>query len=958
MSSKIGIGIQAQFDASAVEAKINALGQKIAQANKTPFNPISNSTKADLDKVMRQFDQLKKVSSDLNKRLNATGQGGASFHDVDWSKLYPDAHSQTRQMRKAFEYVTGAQFQRPGGGGPRQPPQGSGFGGMAAGVAQAGLRAAGPAGGVAAGALGTGMASGAGAGLMGLMGGMLALGVGKLVSGVMEKVEQAENNAIAYDRLKRVLGDVSVSFGGLKSVIEGSAKNLSITFDEAGRLSTQFAKLGNLSGDKYKTIPDEMRNAVGLSRAFGLDPSQGVGVMGQMRGIGVTKDVQDSRRFALLIGETIGKSGAFAKADEVMDALSGYANQQTRASMGGANVSGYAGLFSALVGSGIPGMDPGGAAALISRVNSSLAAGGAKGEASQFFTHQVGAGMGLDPIQTQIMREGGAFATNDNSFGKDSVYSGYMGGNGPTGGQTFLSASLGRLRGQYGSNKGMLAQATANHMGIGIRQAMGLLSIDPNNMGEMERYAGDLTKLSGNGIGNLSKALYGSAGDRQSLASGYLGRTGSNAIKAEDAAAIRGAMGDDGKLREVLGKIAGQYDQERTQGSDIRDSKNALDNIKTSMADKLVPLTQEIRHGIMYMAGAKDGKSPREVMAEVMRMESKDKIAGIKGDFAGQERSAADESVAARKRHRDAIDDLRRNAGRMSPTELAEAQAKVARLWDESARKDEEVRLRILELQKKKAEALQKETEELEKSIEGLKKTNPVSDPETTGSITSTGAFARLDRTSYGGGGGGTVDIGTSGDDGGTYSGRADFDPLFIKYGQKHGVDPALLKAIATKESGLRPGIVSKPNANGTRDFGLMQHNSRYLASRGLTNDWSNPERSIEEAAKLLESNIQRGGSVREGVRMYNGSGARAEAYANDVMRRYRGTKISEGGSVGTPMPGGAGAGRGSGSSYDALRITADPIIVQHINDRGEQVMPSQTIQPRVGAPVPFGAGR
>jgi hypothetical protein len=48
----------------------------------------------------------------------------------------------------------------------------------------------------------------------------------------------------------------------------------------------------------------------------------------------------------------------------------------------------------------------------------------------------------------------------------------------------------------------------------------------------------------------------------------------------------------------VLGQIAARYDQERTEGSDIRDSKNNLDNIKTSLADKLVPLTQAMREPI------------------------------------------------------------------------------------------------------------------------------------------------------------------------------------------------------------------------------------------------------------------------------------------------------------------------------------------------------------------------
>jgi hypothetical protein len=237
----------------------------------------------------------------------------------------------------------------------------------------------------------------------------------------MERLDQAEDNAVAMDRLKRILGDVGVSFQALESVVNAGAQNMRITYGEAEKLTSQFVKLGNVSGDQYQTMADELEVGVGLSRSFGLDPSQGMGALGQMRGLGVTKDTQESRRFALLIGETIGKAGAFAKADEVMDAIASFAATQTRQNMSAANVAGFAGQLAGMASSGIAGMDVQGAAGMLARINSTIAAGGAKGEASQFFTGLVGHRLGLDPIRTQILREGGAFATNDTMFGKDSA---------------------------------------------------------------------------------------------------------------------------------------------------------------------------------------------------------------------------------------------------------------------------------------------------------------------------------------------------------------------------------------------------------------------------------------------------------------------------------------------------------------------------------------------------------
>ena len=98
----IKITVSADLDLSGVQQKLNTLGQQIAQANKTQFAPVSKTSLQDLQRMVQQFEALKRVSGDLRKRINATGQGGAGFFDLDWNALYPDSHSRSRQMAKAF----------------------------------------------------------------------------------------------------------------------------------------------------------------------------------------------------------------------------------------------------------------------------------------------------------------------------------------------------------------------------------------------------------------------------------------------------------------------------------------------------------------------------------------------------------------------------------------------------------------------------------------------------------------------------------------------------------------------------------------------------------------------------------------------------------------------------------------------------------------------------------------
>jgi len=893
-----------------MRAALNSLGSVAAKAGGAKFRPIDELDIERVRRLKREFESLLRVSPGLRRRVAASGQQGVAFEQLDWERMIPDAGQRTKYARQVVGYMAPGSFGHAPVPPASQQPRSAGVAataGSALGqVAQAGLRgvsgATGGVGGVAANAIGGGMSMGFGAGLAGLLGGLGALAVGKLASAAVENLGKAEDNAVALDRLKRTLGDVNVSFGALKSAVDGTAEASRLTYAEAGKLGTAYARAGNLSGGELGELVGGVSTGVGLARSFGLDPEQGVGVLGRMRGLGVTRSDQDTRRFAMLIGETIGKSNAFAKADEVMEAIADYATLQTRSGMGAANVQGFAGMFSGLTAAGIPGLDPMGAASLLGRINASLAGGGAKGEASQFFSAQVGSRLGLDPLQLQVMREGGAFATNDEAFGPGSAAARY-GLAGPAGDTTFLSGSLEALRAAYGSNKGLLAQATANHFGINMRQAMALLSIDPQQMGEMGKYA-DVTKLSDTGIGNLSKTLYGSAEDRRGVADSLLRRTGAGALTADERDRLVEAMkADEATQKQVLAELVASRGQEETQGSIIRDQKALIDNIKTDIASKLIPLTEQMRAGILSLAGVGKGRTTEDVMRSVIEADSAGRVASIHGQYNPQREAIMDRRAALRSKVQ---------AGTATPDELREYAGSDAR---------------IKGVEEEKAAALDAEARRREQEIQAMRD-----------SI----AAQRLELPKG---------VGPAGTPAGVAGASNQYDTLFAKYGKQYGVDPRLLKAIAIKESGLNPDAVSPANKNGTRDHGLMQHNSRYLADRGLTEDWANPERSVEEAAKLLRRNIDAsGGDVRGGVRRYNGSGPAAEAYADDVMRRWGATPMPEDATraahVSRPDP--VSVGPLSGEMTLALDLTPEA--------RRLLQGPQAPMSTRFGSSRPFGA--
>lgn len=949
---------------------LNQLGQQIAQANRVQFNPISPSSITEMQKMQQQFETLLKLNGDLRNRIKQTGQQGTNFFQIDWNQLYPDMHSRNRQMQKIFQYVTGQQFgpalppppnpnqrqpTQPGqpgqSGQPGPAPAGPTPGGIAINTVQAGLNAAngvtGGVTGVASNALGMGMRSGFGAGLMGLFGGLMALGVGKLVGTAAEYQGQAEDKLVNYDRLKRILGDVGVSFAGLKSAVESASQNLRLKFGDTTQLATEYARLGNLgAGDTARLFMPggDLSTSVGMARAYGLDPSQTGGVFGTMRGLGITKSEQDTRRFAMLIGETIGKSNAFAKAGEVMDALANYASSQVRNNLGTVNTAGYAGMLSSMVGSGIPGLDPAGAGSLLARVNASLMAGGAKGEASQFFTAMLGSRMGLDPIQTQMMREGGAFATKSSTFGPGSIWGRFMGKTGPAGGQTMLQAQLGALRRSFGSNKGLLAQATANHLGINLAQAMALHLIKPNQMGEMQRYTDDITKMSASGIGNLSKALYGSADDRKTLIESLRARSGADALSKEDRASLD-ALGSKSpeEQRRILATLAAKYGQEATLGTDIRDSKNIMDNIKNLIGEKLIPLTQEIRHGIMYMAGH-DGKlTSSAILQKVMESDHNDKLGSINNDMLEKRKTINDDRVRLRAAIADLSDENLQERYRRDPAMIKKKLEERAKLEEQFAATEK----RLLELQEETARLIAQENERHKKALEDAKKNEL---EQTKADLTPPTPGSPPPATGGGRGGGGK-----SGDGAATYSTNDVFGRLLHQEsGGRHFNRRGEVKTSSAGAIGIAQ-VMPGTGPEAARLAGLQWDPVRFrndpAYNKALGEAYFN-EKMREfggDQRKALAAYNAGAGRVRRAIRRAANKGGDWLDYMPEETRNYVPAILNRK-SAGTKRP----RDQQNSSRGGEMRIRVDPLDVIHRNDRGEQIG-GQQLATRIGPSAPFG---
>jgi hypothetical protein len=282
--------------------------------------------------------------------------------------------------------------------------------------------AGGALGSIATGGVGGGMASGVGSMLGGglgfTLGGPIGAtfgsafggGIGAAVGG---GITGAENEATGVADLRRSLGGITIDFESLRLATRAASTGLGVTYSESLKLSREFT---HISGSTSTSgLANDVRNSGGFARSLGLDPSQGVNFFAQMR---MTKaDGGDTRKMSTTIAEAISRGGLGSKADELLMAVSNFASTAARQSIVAApNVTGFAGMMSAMGKAGMPGMDVMGAAGIVNKADSSFRGGG--DEATNNFklgAYQRAFGGNFSSLDMELIQSQGLFGSAHNA---------------------------------------------------------------------------------------------------------------------------------------------------------------------------------------------------------------------------------------------------------------------------------------------------------------------------------------------------------------------------------------------------------------------------------------------------------------------------------------------------------------------------------------------------------------
>lgn len=585
---------------------------------------------ADVRGVQKQVEQLGKTIEKVNR--------------VKWTPIdAPAIDRETRRVQESFKRIFGQNLQEvrdnytpppraaggrggAGGGGGRGGNRGfglfdtvgrqftSGVGGGFQSIGGYAARGAQEAGG--------GFFGGAAGFLRGGAIGAAAFGAYKLGSAVSEGIDTSKDRAQNADVLKRQMGDIGISFDRLKAYSDKLADGLGVNSNEFIKLESSLQKLSR-TVESPESLGAATALGVGISRSYGLDSGAGGNFLGGMRNI---DPKQNNRELALILADTIARSGMNARADEVMQAILSFTAATTRMSLSPGNVAAFGNAYGGLLSTHLPGMTPDTAQGLLMQANSGVMSMGAgAGEAGRAFMlsafNRHGA---MNPIQAQALAEGGLFGTRASVFGGGAI-SQFMGGtSGLAAGAGANVTNFDAIKQQLsrmGGSKWLQLEGAQRLFGVqSLSQAAALMNLNVgqgNGLVDLVHSNGlDINKISASGISRLG--AIGAAGTNTGQLSAIfedMKRSGTLSAGEIDSVS-KAEKGSPAQFRDALVQVAAMKDQAVDQGSQLRTQNAILDDIKINTGDKLLGPLIAMSDTIVAMSG----RGPQSSTAKVINL--------------------------------------------------------------------------------------------------------------------------------------------------------------------------------------------------------------------------------------------------------------------------------------------------------------------------------------------------
>jgi hypothetical protein len=694
--------------------------------------------------------------------------------------------------------------------------------------------------------------------------------LGGMVGGTADRfISPAREEARIYSELRRMVGSTTTDFESLRDSVRSVVHGLGVTDNEAANLAKQFAHIAGLTGDANAAVPTSIGTSAGFAQGYGLSPDQAVSFFAQMRLAGSTNNDKDNRRLAMLIGESVSRGGTSAKMDEVLAAISGFVARSSQQMMTAPNVGQYSSYLASLTGSAYSGIkgNPNSAAQLMGMMDAGVTNGGTLGEASQYhwLMARQSAFKGMSAMDNSLMQTAGAtgdlaklFAPGSPAYDnanaearaqmdrtRESILS--------SGYRNNFQAGMAHIKSISGGNSYLENANFRGMFGGNPQQAAALMQLMQKDPGlgdfekQLSRYGIGLDNVNVSQIASFSQLL---GGGEKAMAAQYEKLLGSGKLsKAEldsaDKIMANGGYGEE--FKKLLFKLTAKYDADdglKSQTTQIDISNKIQEQMST-----LVGIETDSREYLLRILDRFGGADP--IVDRMLTNfkegapESGNNLAGGKGigrmAMHEVDRNLKEIGLAGTQQERDRLYiDFMSKVQRHPDYYPAETEA-----WLKKARGGHEVRS--------------------SKSVPGPDNELPTIPAEVPSSLSQRQRnILELVRA------------------------PSKHDAMFEKVGRMVGVDPLEIKQLAAQESGLNPDALNK-NRNGTRDMGMMQHNSRYAGGRGINGgNWNDAYQNTLAGAKYWKGLLDRyGGDVREAMKHYNGSGPAAEQYADMAMGVY-----------------------------------------------------------------------